>query len=71
MTVTQSQSKILKLKLEKVPLNQLIPEWLKPFHIVARDKQIKVKFLKEGSDLIFAYIDVVKFPWVISNLVLQ
>lgn len=67
--VSQTHSKIMKLKLTKVPINQLIGSWLKPFMIVAKDRDVKVELLTEGSEVIYAEIDPVKFPWVISNLV--
>ena len=67
--VTQTHSKILKLKLEKLPISQLLPEWLKPFSLVARDKRVKLEFVHEGSNVIWVNVDSVKFPWVISNLV--
>src|SRR5262249_23179928 len=66
--VTQSHSKILKLKLELLPLNQVLPEWIKPFKIVAKDREVTLNFKQEGSDVIWANVDRVKFPWVISNL---
>jgi len=66
--VTQTHSKILKLKLERLPLSQLMPEWLKPFSVIARDKQIKIDFVQEGSQVIWVNVDSVKFPWVVSNL---
>lgn len=66
--VTQSQSKALRLKLEVVQLNKKLKEWIKPFIIVAKDRKVKVNFKEEGSSAIWANIDPVKFPWVISNL---
>ena len=45
-----------------------MPEWLKPFSLVARDKKVKVEFSQEGSGVIWASVDSVKFPWVISNI---
>jgi NtrC-family two-component system sensor histidine kinase KinB len=67
--VTQSHSKIMKLKLEMIALNQLLPEWLKPFTLIAKDRGVKLEFRQEGSEVIWAYLDLVKFPWVVSNLV--
>jgi PAS domain S-box-containing protein len=67
--VSQTQSKVLKLKLKKTALNQVIGDWLKPFMIVAKDRGIQVELIHEGSEIIYANIDSVKFPWVISNLV--
>jgi signal transduction histidine kinase len=65
----QSHSRVLKLKLEITALNQLLPEWIKPFKIVAKDKEVRLNYLQEGSETIQAKLDRVKFPWVISNLV--
>lgn len=67
--VTQSQSKIMKLKLEMVAINQLLPEWLKSYMLIAKDRDVKLEFQQEGSEVIWASLDLVKFPWVISNLV--
>jgi NtrC-family two-component system sensor histidine kinase KinB len=66
--VTQSHSKILKISLQKIALTHAITEWIKPFKIVAKDRQVKLTVTQEGSDVIWANIDQVKFPWVISNL---
>jgi NtrC-family two-component system sensor histidine kinase KinB len=68
MQVTQSHSKIMKLKLDRVAMNVVVPDWIKPFKIIARDRKVKLDFKLEGSEIIWANIDVVKFPWVISNL---
>ena len=68
MQVTQSHSKVLKLKLERIALNQMLPEWIKPFKIIARDRKVKLEFSQEGSEVIWARLDIVKFPWVVSNL---
>ena len=66
--VTQSHSKIMRLKMEPTPLNQVLQEWIKPFHVVAKDRQVKLGFKLEGSQVIWANLDRVKFPWAISNL---
>ena len=66
--VTQSHSKIMKLKLDRVALNQVVQDWIKPFHIVARDRNVKLVYTQEGSEVIWGRLDAVKFPWVISNL---
>ncbi len=59
----------LRLKLEKVPMSDFLPQWIQPFQVLAKDKNIKVQFIKEGSNVILAQIDTVKFPWSISNLI--
>ena len=66
--VTQSHSRIMRLKMEMTPLNQVVQEWLKPFQVVAKDRGLKLVYEKEGSDIIWANLDRIKFPWVISNL---
>lgn len=58
----------LKLKFEKLPLSQLLKNWIKPFRVLARDKSVQLEFLQEGDQTIWANIDVVKLPWAISNL---
>ena len=58
----------LKLKLERQPMNQLLQEWIKPFIVLARDKNVRVEFEQVGSDKVWANIDAVKFPWAVSNL---
>lgn len=68
MQVSVVDLQSLKLKMEKVPLSQLIQEWIKPFRVLARDKGVKLEFKQEGSSTIWANVDVVKFPWAISNL---
>ncbi|HAR42715.1 MAG TPA: hypothetical protein DCS07_08835 [Bdellovibrionales bacterium] len=67
--ITQTKAKVMRLVLEKVAINRAIETWLKPFHVVAKDKGVRIEFESEGSELIFANIDSVKFPWVISNVV--
>ncbi len=66
--VTQSHSKVLRLKLGIVALNELIPEWLKPFRIVAKDRGVLLQYSQEGSPIMWSNLDSVKFPWVVSNL---
>jgi PAS domain S-box-containing protein len=66
--VTQGPSKMMKINFQPVSLSRLIPEWIRPFKIVGKDKNVKVEFLGTEGDPIMARIDPVKFPWVISNL---
>lgn len=66
--VTQSHSKIMRLMLERTAVNQVIQEWIKPFRVVAKDRGVKLAYEQEGSEKIWANLDRVKFPWVISNL---
>jgi PAS domain S-box-containing protein len=66
--VTQSHSKVMKINLALVALNQGLREWIKPFYVVARDRGVALEFAQEGSDVIWANVDSVKFPWVVSNI---
>jgi PAS domain S-box-containing protein len=66
--VTQSHSKILKLKMESIALNTTLAEWLKPFSVIAKDRKVQLNYVQEGSPVIWGGIDSVKFPWVVSNL---
>ena len=66
--VTQSHSKVMRLKMELTSLNLVMQDWMKPFHLIAKDRKVKLTYLQEGSQVISANIDRVKFPWVVSNL---
>jgi NtrC-family two-component system sensor histidine kinase KinB len=59
----------LKLKMELVPISGVIQQWIQPFRILTRDKNVELKYIKEGSDTIYAQMDAVKFYWAISNLI--
>ncbi len=58
----------LKLYLEKTSLNRLLPEWIKPFRILANEKEIEIRLKIPATKEYFAHIDLMKFPWVLSNL---
>jgi PAS domain S-box-containing protein len=58
----------LKLKISKHAISELLQEWIKPFRVVARDRQVGIEYQQTGSEVIWANIDAVKFPWAISNL---
>ena len=69
--ITQSHAKIMKLKMELVPINQLLPEWIRPFMVIAKDRKVKIEFIREKGQEntpIWANLDLVKFPWVVSNI---
>ncbi|MGE4231771.1 MAG: PAS domain-containing sensor histidine kinase [Bacteriovoracia bacterium] len=66
--VTAVDLKSLRLKLEDKPLSQLLQDWIKPFKVLARDRNVTLEFVKEGSEVIWAKIDSVKLPWAVSNL---
>ena len=58
----------LRLRIETVAINVLMQQWIQPFQVLAKDRGVKIEFIKEGSDTITARIDPVKFPWAITNL---
>lgn len=58
----------LRLKIEPVPINQMIQRWIQPFQVLAKDRNVKLKFINQGSESIMARVDTVKFPWAIANL---
>ncbi|MDR3607122.1 MAG: ATP-binding protein [Oligoflexia bacterium] len=58
----------LRLRMEPVVINALIQQWIQPFQVLAKDRGVKIEFIKEGSESITARIDTVKFPWAITNL---
>lgn len=66
--VTQSHSKVMKLKLESAALEEALSEWIKPFRVVAKSGDVKLSFVRDGAGPIWARIDLVKFQWVVSNL---
>jgi PAS domain S-box-containing protein len=58
----------LRLKIERVSINALMSRWMQPFQVLAKDRNVKLDFLQEGSENITVKIDPVKFPWAITNL---
>jgi signal transduction histidine kinase len=66
--VTRGPAKMMKINFQPVALGQVISEWIRPFKIVGKDKNVRVEFSGSEGEPIMARIDPVKFPWVISNL---
>lgn len=67
--VSQAQSKVLKFKLDRVVISEALGDWLKPFKVVAQDRGIELVYDQDSDRPLAAFVDSVKFPWVISNLV--
>ncbi len=67
--VTQGYAKAIQLKFEACVVSDLLPEWVKPFRVLAKDRDVILTYTQEGSERIHARLDLVKFPWVIANLV--
>lgn len=59
----------LTVNLELLPLNQHVVKWLNPFYVLAKDKSVELKFLVQGSEIIWCMIDSVKLPWAVSNII--
>ncbi|MGO9016451.1 MAG: sensor histidine kinase [Dissulfurispiraceae bacterium] len=53
---------------ELTKLSEFLPEWLKPFGLLAAERGVTLNYEKESAGDIWAEIDPTKFPWVISNL---
>ncbi|MBF0559383.1 MAG: PAS domain-containing protein [Nitrospirae bacterium] len=53
---------------ELARLSELLPEWLKPFELLAAERGVSIRYEKGSEGDIWAQIDQAKFPWVISNL---
>ncbi|HXW68584.1 MAG TPA: HAMP domain-containing sensor histidine kinase, partial [Dissulfurispiraceae bacterium] len=53
---------------ELTKLSEFLPEWLKPFELLAAERGVHLNYGKENEGDIRAEIDPTKFPWVISNL---
>ena len=58
----------LRLRMEPVAIQSLMQQWIQPFQVLAKDRAVKIEFIHEGSSTIMARIDIVKFPWAITNL---
>jgi signal transduction histidine kinase len=67
--VALADLRALRMNLKKEKLSELIPKWISPFSILAKDKGIKIEFQREGSDIIWANVDSSKLPWAFSNLI--
>ncbi len=53
---------------ELTRLSELLPEWLKPFELLAAERGVSLQYEKESEGDVWVEIDPAKFPWVISNL---
>lgn len=68
MQVGMTDQHSLKLKLEKLPLSNLLQTWLTPFKVLAKDKKVGLSYEQLGNEVVWANVDTVKFPWAVSNL---
>src|SRR5262249_46588428 len=67
MQVGQDQFHSLKLNLKRMPLSRLLEDWIKPFRGLAQDRGLGVEYVHVVGE-VWAMIDEIKFPWVVSNL---
>ncbi|MBP9674419.1 MAG: PAS domain S-box protein, partial [Bacteriovoracaceae bacterium] len=58
----------IKLHLESRDLAVMIPDWIRPFKLLAHDRNIELSFENLTTSQIYVDIDAEKFPWVVSNL---
>jgi NtrC-family two-component system sensor histidine kinase KinB len=58
----------LRLKIEIVPIQKLIYQWMQPIQIIAKERAVKIEAGLTVSDQVFVKIDKVKFSWAIANL---
>lgn len=58
----------LRLKIEPLNVGSLMPQWIQPFQVLAKDRGVRLELVQEGSARIMARLDPVKFPWAITNL---
>ena len=59
----------LRLKLEPTSLQRSVEQWLRPFQVIAEEKQIQFTFEANPRHQAVVLLDKTKFPWAISNLV--
>jgi PAS domain S-box-containing protein len=66
--IGQREIHALTLRMKRTSLKDCLIEWIKPFRVLAKDRDIEIEFHPEGEGPIWANLDEIKFPWVISNL---
>ncbi len=66
--VGQREIYTLKLRLQKIALNERLQEWIKPFRLLANDRHMEIELHVPEKESVWANLDEIKFPWVISNL---
>ncbi|MFO1518077.1 MAG: ATP-binding protein [bacterium] len=66
--VGQREIHALKLRMKKTAFDQALAEWIKPFRVLAKDREIEIQLHRQGEGPVWIQLDEIKFPWVISNL---
>ncbi len=52
---------------EPQPITALLEDWILPFQIIAQDKNVELEYVPP-SESIYARVDLIKFPWALSNV---
>jgi len=65
--VSQLNVRSIRLNLETVPLGGKLEGWLRPFQLLAKERQVRLVF-EQGPGDGLCRLDSVKFSWVVSNL---
>lgn len=68
MDIARMSPHALCLQPERVDLAALVPGWLGPFRLVAREKGVALEF-RAGAGVPAVDVDPGRFAWVVSNLV--
>ena len=68
MDIARMSPHALSLRPERLDLAARLPEWLGPFRLVAREKNVTLEF-RAGADVPAVDADPERFAWVVSNLV--
>ena len=58
----------LRLKIEVVPIQKLMLQWMQPVQVMAKERFVKIETSQTVPDEVMVKIDKVKFSWAIANL---
>jgi NtrC-family two-component system sensor histidine kinase KinB len=58
----------LRLKIEAVPIQKLILQWMQPVQVMAKERDVQIELAQTIADDVLVKIDKVKFSWAIANL---
>ena len=68
MQVSQLSVRSMRLKVEGLRLDERLPEWARPFELIAAEKGVRLQLDLAGIQGVRTQADPVKFSWVVSNL---
>ena len=58
----------LRLKMEPTAIDTLIPQWLQPFYVLLKERNVKIEVHSSLAAKTMIRVDTVKFSWAITNL---